>query len=173
MTYRWKEHVGPNEDYGLGYRAPDEAEPWIKDDQVKKYAALVTPKNGSKSKRKLKPKFRKPFRLRKAALSRIISNSTRMSLRNRLMDNERTLTYAKALLEATEQLMASDPHVVVFGLDVDDPKGIQGTTLGLPQKFGPARVFGTPLSEDAMTGVGIGMALAGCGPSIYTSAWIL
>ena len=80
------------------------------------------------------------------------------------MDNERTLTYAKALLEATEQLMASDPHVVVFGLDVDDPKGIQGTTLGLPQKFGPARVFGTPLSEDAMTGVGIGMALAGLRP---------
>ena len=29
MTYRWREHVGPNEDYHLGYRTPDEAEPWI------------------------------------------------------------------------------------------------------------------------------------------------
>ena len=54
--------------------------------------------------------------------------------------------------------------MVVFGLDVDDPKAIQGTTLGLVEKYGPDRVFGTPLSEDAMTGVAIGMSLAGLRP---------
>jgi TPP-dependent pyruvate/acetoin dehydrogenase alpha subunit len=43
MTYRWKEHVGPNEDYHLGYRSKDEAEPWIKNDQVGKIGALVPP----------------------------------------------------------------------------------------------------------------------------------
>jgi pyruvate/2-oxoglutarate/acetoin dehydrogenase E1 component len=53
---------------------------------------------------------------------------------------------------------------VVFGLDVDDPKAIQGTTRGLVDKYGPERVFGTPLSEDAMTGAAIGMALAGLRP---------
>jgi TPP-dependent pyruvate/acetoin dehydrogenase alpha subunit len=41
MTYRWKEHVGPNEDFHLGYRTKDEAEPWIKNDQVGKIGALV------------------------------------------------------------------------------------------------------------------------------------
>jgi TPP-dependent pyruvate/acetoin dehydrogenase alpha subunit len=41
MTYRWKEHVGPNEDYNLGYRSREEAEPWIKNDQVVKIGALV------------------------------------------------------------------------------------------------------------------------------------
>jgi TPP-dependent pyruvate/acetoin dehydrogenase alpha subunit len=41
MTYRWKEHVGPNEDYHLGYRSKEEAEPWIKNDQVPKIGALV------------------------------------------------------------------------------------------------------------------------------------
>jgi TPP-dependent pyruvate/acetoin dehydrogenase alpha subunit len=41
MTYRWKEHVGPNEDYQLGYRTPDEVAPWIENDQVKRLAALV------------------------------------------------------------------------------------------------------------------------------------
>jgi TPP-dependent pyruvate/acetoin dehydrogenase alpha subunit len=41
MTYRWKEHVGPNEDYHLGYRSRDEAEPWIKNDQVVKLAGMV------------------------------------------------------------------------------------------------------------------------------------
>ena len=64
---------------------------------------------------------------------------------------ERTRSFVEAVREATESEMARDPNVVVFGLDVDDPKGIQGTTLGLPEKFGPERVFGTPLSEAAMT----------------------
>ncbi len=41
MTYRWKEHVGPNDDFHLGYRTREEAEPWIKNDQVKRLAALV------------------------------------------------------------------------------------------------------------------------------------
>jgi pyruvate/2-oxoglutarate/acetoin dehydrogenase E1 component len=66
--------------------------------------------------------------------------------------------------EATDLELAHDPAVVVFGLDVDDPKAIQGTTRGLAQEYGPQRVFGTPLSEDALTGAAIGMALAGLRP---------
>src|SRR5437762_6399769 len=76
----------------------------------------------------------------------------------------RTLSCVEAVSEATDREMARDPSVVVFGLDVDDPKAIQGTTRGLLEKFGPERVFGTPLSEDAMTGAAIGMALAGLRP---------
>src|SRR3989338_61745 len=76
----------------------------------------------------------------------------------------RNIAYTEAILEATNQLMQKDPNVIVFGLDVDDPKAIQGTTKGLPAKFGSERVFGTPLSEDAMTGAAVGMALAGLRP---------
>lgn len=76
----------------------------------------------------------------------------------------RELTYVEAVREATDQEMARDPSVIVFGLDVDDPKAIQGTTRGLVEKYGAERVFGTPLSEDAMTGVAIGAALAGLRP---------
>src|SRR3954471_16494092 len=77
---------------------------------------------------------------------------------------ERTLQYTDAIREATQQEMARDDSVIVFGLDVDDPKAIQGTTKGLLHEFGPERVFGTPLAEDAMTGAAIGMALAGLRP---------
>jgi pyruvate/2-oxoglutarate/acetoin dehydrogenase E1 component len=77
---------------------------------------------------------------------------------------ERTLSYVEAVREATDQEMGRDPSVIVFGLDVDDPKAIQGTTRGLVERYGPERVFGTPLSEDAMTGAAIGMALAGLRP---------
>src|SRR5215813_11249555 len=76
----------------------------------------------------------------------------------------RLLSYVDAVREATDQEMARDPAVLVFGLDVDDPKAIQGTTRGLLEKYGPSRVFGTPLSEDAMTGAAVGMALAGLRP---------
>lgn len=77
---------------------------------------------------------------------------------------QRELSYVEAIREATDQEMAADPDVILFGLDVDDPKAIQGTTRGLVDAYGPKRVFGTPLSEDAMTGVAIGAALAGLRP---------
>jgi pyruvate/2-oxoglutarate/acetoin dehydrogenase E1 component len=76
----------------------------------------------------------------------------------------RIISYVDAVREATHQEMERDPSVFIFGLDVDDPKAIQGTTRGLLDAFGPERVFGTPLSEDAMTGAAIGAALAGFRP---------
>ncbi len=78
--------------------------------------------------------------------------------------NGRSLSYVESVREAADLEMARDAAVVLFGLDVDDPKAIQGTTRGLLEKYGQERVFGTPLSEDAMTGVAIGMALAGLRP---------
>src|SRR6266852_3247835 len=84
--------------------------------------------------------------------------------RRRTQPAERTLSYVDAIREAIDQELARDSAVVVFGLDVDDPKAIQGTTRGLVEKYGPERVFGTPLSEDAMTGAAVGAALAGQRP---------
>jgi pyruvate/2-oxoglutarate/acetoin dehydrogenase E1 component len=77
---------------------------------------------------------------------------------------ERVLSYAEALLEATEQEMERDPSVILFGIGVDDFKGTWGTTKDLHLKFGRDRVFDTPLAEDGMTGVAIGAALAGLRP---------
>ena len=79
-------------------------------------------------------------------------------------DGGRLLSYVDALREGVAQEMARDPGVFVMGLDVDDHKAIQGSTRGLVEEFGPERVFGTPLSEDAMTGVAIGAAMAGMRP---------
>lgn len=73
----------------------------------------------------------------------------------------RQLTFGKAINEAIATAMAIDPNMLCFGLGVDDPKGVFGTTLGLPEKFGPERVFDMPTSENGMTGVAIGAALNG------------
>jgi acetoin:2,6-dichlorophenolindophenol oxidoreductase subunit beta len=76
----------------------------------------------------------------------------------------RQLTFVQAVNEALHQAMQSDPDVICFGLGVDDPKAIFGTTRGLKEKFGAARVFDMPTSENAMTGVAIGAALQGIRP---------
>jgi TPP-dependent pyruvate/acetoin dehydrogenase alpha subunit len=36
LTYRLKEHVGPNDDFQLGYRSRDEAKPWVENDPVRR-----------------------------------------------------------------------------------------------------------------------------------------
>jgi pyruvate/2-oxoglutarate/acetoin dehydrogenase E1 component len=76
----------------------------------------------------------------------------------------RLIRYNQALREAFDSEMERDPNVFLFGLDVDDHIGIQGSTVGLANKFGPDRVFGTPLSEAAMTGFAIGAAVTGKRP---------
>lgn len=77
---------------------------------------------------------------------------------------ERILTQAEAIREATWQEMSRNPSVIVVGEGVDDPVITYGTTAGLADEFGSKRVFDTPLSEDAMTGIVIGASLGGLRP---------
>ena len=41
LTYRWKEHVGPGEDFGPGFRPREELAKWIKTDQLLRLAGLI------------------------------------------------------------------------------------------------------------------------------------
>jgi pyruvate dehydrogenase E1 component beta subunit len=76
----------------------------------------------------------------------------------------RELRYHEAIDEATRQAMAKDERIFVMGVGVDDSKGIFGTTRGAFEEFGGRRVFDTPLSEAALTGIAIGAALGGFHP---------
>jgi TPP-dependent pyruvate/acetoin dehydrogenase alpha subunit len=42
-TYRWREHVGPNEDFESGYRERTDLEPWLEADQVATMGARLPP----------------------------------------------------------------------------------------------------------------------------------
>lgn len=76
----------------------------------------------------------------------------------------RNLKYFQAINEAIDQCMEKDPSVYIMGMGVPDPKGVFGSTLGLLQKYGNQRVMDMPTSENGMTGVAIGSALAGMRP---------
>ncbi|CAB1082057.1 Acetoin dehydrogenase E1 component beta-subunit (EC [Olavius algarvensis Delta 1 endosymbiont] len=74
------------------------------------------------------------------------------------------ISYREAINQALVLEMERDPAVFIYGLDVTDHKGIFGSTRGLLERFGPQRCFITPLSEDAMSGMGLGAAISGLRP---------
>ena len=43
QTYRWRGHVGPEEDFDAGYRNHNEAKFWIESDQVARLATMIDP----------------------------------------------------------------------------------------------------------------------------------
>ncbi len=74
------------------------------------------------------------------------------------------ITFAAAINEALHLAMDIDDSVICYGLGATDPKAIFGTTAGLADRFGLNRVFDTPTSENAMTGIGVGAAIGGSRP---------
>lgn len=76
------------------------------------------------------------------------------------------LTMVEALNAALHQAMGEDETVVVLGEDVAKTGGVFRVTAGLLDKFGENRIIDTPLSEAAIIGSAIGMALHGMRPIV-------
>ena len=74
------------------------------------------------------------------------------------------ITLVEAVNLALARAMADDPGVVVLGEDVGRDGGVFRATLGLLDKFGPERVIDTPLAENLIAGMAIGMAAEGLRP---------
>ena len=74
------------------------------------------------------------------------------------------ITLVEAVNLALVHAMADDPNVVVLGEDVGKDGGVFRATLGLLDKFGPERVIDTPLAENLIAGMAIGMAAEGLRP---------
>ncbi len=74
------------------------------------------------------------------------------------------MTMVQALNRALDEAMAQDPRVVVLGEDVGKRGGVFLVTEGLQKKYGPDRVIDTPLSEAAIVGAALGMAVNGLRP---------
>src|SRR5437667_12719034 len=74
------------------------------------------------------------------------------------------LTMVEAISLALRQEMEKDPRVLILGEDVGKNGGVFRATQGLFDLFGETRVVDTPLSESAIVGVAIGMAVYGLRP---------
>ncbi len=76
------------------------------------------------------------------------------------------ISFVDAIRDGVAEEMRDDPSVVVYGLGVNDPGRVFGTTAGLVEEFGHTRVFETPTAENAMTGIAVGAALGGLKPIV-------
>ena len=74
------------------------------------------------------------------------------------------LTMVEAINLALRQEMEKDPRVLLLGEDVGRNGGVFRVTQGLLDAFGESRVMDTPVSESAIVGVAIGMAVYGLRP---------
>lgn len=76
----------------------------------------------------------------------------------------KVVTYRDAVFQTMQAALRDNPNVIIIGQGVDDHKGIFGSTAGLIDQFGPARVMDTPLAEEGVTGIALGAALNGIYP---------
>ena len=75
------------------------------------------------------------------------------------------MSILQAVHRALAEEMRRDPAVWVMGEDVAGG-GLYGQYRGMLEEFGAKRVIGTPISEAAIMGVGLGGALAGTRPVV-------
>ena len=73
-------------------------------------------------------------------------------------------SFIDAMSESLVQSMKKDKNVVILGEGVTDVKGIFNSTNAALKKFGHERVIETPVSENALTGIQLGMSLLGKKP---------
>jgi pyruvate/2-oxoglutarate/acetoin dehydrogenase E1 component len=76
------------------------------------------------------------------------------------------IAFRTAIRDALDEELAADERVILFGEDVAVAGGVFATTTGLYDKYGPERVFDTPISELALAGAAFGSAVHGLRPVI-------
>ena len=171
FTYRYKEHVGPSEDLNEEYRNLDEYKWWMQNDQIKRLEAMLDQKLVRQINNQVDKQIKQsiafaeksPFPTKDDLYKNVYAPYSQVKDSNSSKEPQ-LIRYVDAIAAACIAEMDRDENVFVFGLDVDDHKEIQGSTGGILKKFGSERIFGTPLSEDAMTGIAVGAAMYGLRP---------
>jgi pyruvate/2-oxoglutarate/acetoin dehydrogenase E1 component len=77
-----------------------------------------------------------------------------------------TLEFRDAVRDALAEELERDPAVIFFGEDIAAAGGVFKVTTELFERFGPERVFDTPISELALAGAAYGAAVTGLRPVI-------
>ena len=76
------------------------------------------------------------------------------------------ISVVEAVRLAHARAMAEDDTVLVLGEDVGVNGGVFRATEGLLERFGPERVFDTPLSEALFVGLAVGLGVQGFRPVV-------
>jgi len=83
----------------------------------------------------------------------------------------KTMTGRECLQHVMETEMTRDDNVFVMGEEVAQYNGAYKVTKGLYDKFGPERVWDTPITEAGFAGLAVGAAFAGLRPVCEFMTW--
>src|SRR5438045_8552044 len=75
-----------------------------------------------------------------------------------------TMQFREALRSAMTEEMERDENVFLMGEEVAEYNGAYKVSEGMLDKFGPRRVFDTPISEAGSAGLGVRAATCGLLP---------
>ncbi len=77
-----------------------------------------------------------------------------------------TVEIREAIRQALDEEMTRDARVFIMGEEVAEYNGAYKVTKGMLDKWGPARVIDTPISELGFAGTAIGAAMCGLRPVV-------
>lgn len=83
-----------------------------------------------------------------------------------IVPEDKETDYGTAIKLAFEYLLDAYPEVFVIGQGLWSPWYVGNSMVDLDKKFGQDRVIDSPVSESAITGIGVGAAIAGFKPVV-------
>jgi len=83
-----------------------------------------------------------------------------------MVSNDDAVSISDIICKLQHDLLALYPESLLFGLGVNDPKRVFGTTNNLVEVFGENRVFETPTAENCSLGIAVGLAISGHKPIV-------
>ena len=155
-TFRWRGHVGASSDVDVGVQRRGELA-WLESDPIARVEERLREASGGSTRRGPPGNRAGARRARRAPAPRA----------QRIGGGMRILNYAQAIREAHAQLLASDPRVFVIGQGLWSPWYAGASLEGLDREFSRDRIIDSPVSENAITGLAVGAALAGMRPIVF------
>ena len=181
-TFRWRGHVGASLDLDVGVKRRGEIAEWLRADPIARCEERLRALGRSASLDEEKDSIRDQIARALDAARRApepdparvsenvwISSDARGPAPRRPLatGGARQLSYAEAIREAHAQLLARDPRVFLAGQGLWSPWYAGGSLEHLERDFSSNRILDSPVSENAVTGMAVGAALAGMRPIVF------
>ena len=178
MTYRYSEHSEGLRHAGV-YRPDDEHAAWVSRDPIVRFRMVLSEEHdvdddtldalaaGIEGEIEEAVAFARAseFPAPAEAYERpVLHAGGRARDERRKEHHVTTMTYLAAIGQAQLEAMEEDERVVVLGEDIRS--NLYGTAPGFLERFGPSRVWDTPISEEGFTGLGAGAAMTGLRPVV-------
>jgi TPP-dependent pyruvate/acetoin dehydrogenase alpha subunit/pyruvate/2-oxoglutarate/acetoin dehydrogenase E1 component len=180
ITYRWRGHVGADENIDVGVRrTAKEVEAWKKRDPIGRLLKSLEARGfGAEQYKAMETDIRKDVNAARDAAKgaawpdkalltgTVYAVPKKTEAKPVAVTPKKKMNYGEAIRAGHEYLLEHHKDVFVFGQGVWSPWYVGNSMTDLDKQFGKDRVIDTPVSEAACTGAAVGASLCGYRPII-------